>query len=237
MTRWTRMVAAGVLVLGAGLAFPAAARAQYSRGGDVYGQRGGFYGDRIAYDNGYREGLKRGEKDSRGKRSDYNDDKEFRKADKGYHKEYGSRFEYERIFRDGYVAGYRDAYGGRTARSYPYENRRAIPRGTLTPAWRYPNSYPNRSPGYPSYPNRNPGYPGYPGGGYGMARDTGYADGFKRGQDDGHDRDRYDPVGERDYRSADRGYNNRYGSREAYRNEYRRGFLDGYAQGYRQGRY
>ena len=63
----------------------------------------------------------------------------------------------------------------------------------------------------------------------------GYADGFQRGLDDGRDRDRYDPVGSRDYRSADQGYYRDYGARDAYRNNYRSGFRQGYEEGYRAG--
>ena len=61
----------------------------------------------------------------------------------------------------------------------------------------------------------------------------GYADGFMRGTDDGRDRDRYDPVGHRDYRNADQGYYRDYGSRDAYKNNYRAGFRQGYDAGYR----
>jgi hypothetical protein len=63
----------------------------------------------------------------------------------------------------------------------------------------------------------------------------GYSDGFRRGHDDGRDRDRYDPVRERDYRNGDQGYSRSYGSRDAYRNNYRAGFRQGYEEGYRDG--
>ena len=63
----------------------------------------------------------------------------------------------------------------------------------------------------------------------------GYADGYERGLDDGRDRDRYDPVGHRNYRSGDLGYYRDYGPREAYRNNYRSGFRQGYEDGYRDG--
>ena len=63
----------------------------------------------------------------------------------------------------------------------------------------------------------------------------GYSDGFSRGLSDGRDRDRYDPVGTRDYRDADNGYFGGYGSRDAYRNNYRAGFRQGYEEGYRDG--
>ena len=63
----------------------------------------------------------------------------------------------------------------------------------------------------------------------------GFADGYDRGVEDNRDRDRYDPVGHRDYRSADQGYSRDYGSRDAYRNNYRAGFRQGYDEGYRGG--
>ena len=63
----------------------------------------------------------------------------------------------------------------------------------------------------------------------------GYADGFMLGTDDGRNRDRYDPVGHRDYRSGEQGYYRDYGSRDAYRNNYRAGFRQGYDAGYRDG--
>jgi hypothetical protein len=63
----------------------------------------------------------------------------------------------------------------------------------------------------------------------------GFSDGYERGLNDGRDRDRYDPVGERDYRDGDNGYFRDYGSRDAYRNNYRAGFRQGYEDGYRDG--
>lgn len=72
--------------------------------------------------------------------------------------------------------------------------------------------------------------------GYGEpAYARGYADGYRRGLSDARDRDRYDPVRHRDYRSADHGYDRAYGSREIYRNNYRAGFRQGYEDGYRDG--
>jgi hypothetical protein len=63
----------------------------------------------------------------------------------------------------------------------------------------------------------------------------GYADGHARGLDDGRKQERYDPVGSREYRNADQGFQDRYGSRDAYRNNYRAGFRQGYEDGYRDG--
>ena len=61
----------------------------------------------------------------------------------------------------------------------------------------------------------------------------GYADGFKHAQEDRRERQRYDPVGHRDYREADQGFSRSYGTLEAYRNNYRAGFRAGYDAGYR----
>jgi len=63
----------------------------------------------------------------------------------------------------------------------------------------------------------------------------GYADGFRNAQDDRNDRRSYDPVGHREYREADQGFNRSYGSRDAYRDNYRAGFRAGYDAGYRDG--
>jgi hypothetical protein len=64
----------------------------------------------------------------------------------------------------------------------------------------------------------------------------GYADGYQEGLNDMRGRDRYDPVGSRDYRNGDQGYYGSYGSRDTYKNNYRAGFRQGYEEGYRSGR-
>jgi flagellar biosynthesis/type III secretory pathway protein FliH len=61
----------------------------------------------------------------------------------------------------------------------------------------------------------------------------GYDDGFQEGRQDARHRDRYDPVGTRDYRNGDQGYSSDYGSRDSYKNNYRAGFRQGYEHGYR----
>jgi hypothetical protein len=63
----------------------------------------------------------------------------------------------------------------------------------------------------------------------------GYAGGHAKGLADGRSQERYDPVGSREYRSAEEGYQASYGSRDAYRNNYRAGFRQGYEDGYRDG--
>lgn len=201
--------------------------------------RGTSSSQSIAYSNGYREGIDHGQRDARAGR-DYaiEHDNTYRRADEGYKRQYGDRDMYRQTFRQGYVAGYNEGYyGGSGARG------RAVPRrnpGTGSPGT-YPLPYPTYpgSQGYPSYPSY-PGYPGSPAGapyGYGGGPlDTGFADGYEKGVEDGRDGDAYDPLRHSRYRSADRGYDRRFGSRDEYKNVYREGFRQGYERGYREAR-
>jgi hypothetical protein len=72
---------------------------------------------RIAYDEGFREGLKEGEKDVRSRDPfRYEDERTFRDADKGYRRTYGDRDRYRQAFRSGFADGYGEAYGVRNGR-------------------------------------------------------------------------------------------------------------------------
>jgi len=66
---------------------------------------------RIAYDNGYREGVEEGQKDAH-KHRPYSLERhdEFRDADHGYHRDYGDRELYRRAYRDGFRSGYNQAF-------------------------------------------------------------------------------------------------------------------------------
>ena len=64
------------------------------------------------------------------------------------------------------------------------------------------------------------------------AHDNGYKDGLKRGERAARDRRPLDLQREREYRSADGGYNRNYGDRNRYRDNYRSGFERGYRDGY-----
>ena len=70
---------------------------------------------------------------------------------------------------------------------------------------------------------------------YDLAFANGENEGYKEGLKDGEKGDRFDPVREKRYRSADQGYDKRYGSKEAYKDRYRDGYRIGYEQGYREG--
>lgn len=175
---------------------------------------------RYAYDQGYREGLKEGEKDARrGDRFAYQDEREFRDGDRGYHRNYGDRERYRETFRSGYAAGYNDAYRrisdyGRNNGRYGRNDRYGDPRDG------------GRGPyGQGSYGYYSPGF------------DNGARDGYEKGQEDARKNRSFDPVRHSWYRSGDRDYERRYGSREEYKNIYRRGFQQGYERGYREGRY
>jgi flagellar biosynthesis/type III secretory pathway protein FliH len=214
---------------------------------------------RVAYDNGFREGVKQGEKDGQKNQAfEYQDEKTFRNADKGYHREYGTLERYRQSFRNGYSAGYSDGYQ-RYAPSYGaygnpgygngrYGQGRAVPRdnrgvygGT---AGGYPQPYPQQYPQpypqqYPqTYPQQYPQYPGSygPYGSYGnIASQNGFNDGLEKGRDDARKNRSFDPLRQEWYRSGDRHYDSRYGSREQYKNLYREGFRAGYDRGYRYG--
>jgi hypothetical protein len=208
-----------LMVAGVWITTPACAAQTYGYG---YPTRNGGYGrdiERRAYDTGYREGLRAGERDGRDGRSfSYNRHDDWRDADDGYHREYGNRDFYRRTFRSGFEAGYSDSYNR-------YANYGRYPRGGSYPT--YP-SYP--SPSYPSYPTDRGGV-AVPRGS--IAVDNGYRDGFEAGRDDARDRDRFDYRRAKRYREGDRGYDNRYGSRDAYKQDYRAGFQRGYEDGYR----
>jgi len=182
---------------------------------------------RRAYDEGYREGVKEGEKDARrGDRFAYQDEKEFQRGDRGYHRQFGDRERYRQIFRDGYVAGYSDGFG-RFSRNGRYEGQRP--------------PYGNRGPygqqgGWGSWGGGANGR--YPGGGYySVAFDNGARDGYEKGLEDARKNRSFDPLRHSWYRSGDRHYEGRYGSRDQYKDVYRQGFQRGYERGYQENRY
>lgn len=114
-------------------------------------------------------------------------------------------------------------YGAPVATARPYDNRGAY---GYRPA--YGTGDPRRGGGY--------GY-GYadPYGYSNPAFERGYRDGFEKGREDARDRDGYDPVRHRWYRSGDRGYDRDFGPKDVYKNVYREAFRAGYDEGYRGG--
>src|SRR5262245_34156524 len=182
MPKTPRLLPVMMMLAGLWMTAPACAAQTYGY------PRGGGYGrdiERRAYDNGYRDGVRAGERDARSGRSfSYNRHDDWRDGDDGYSRSYGDRDWYRRSFRGGFERGYSEAYN----RNGNYG--------------RYPrNGYPDyrTSPSYPSYPSY-PGGVGVPRGGYSAAAQTGYRDGLEAGRDDSHDRRAFDPVRSKRYR-------------------------------------
>ena len=112
--------AVGALVLATGLAAPAeAVDWRDIFGGDDRYYRGRDPG-RIGYDEGFRDGINKGERDGRkGDRYSLRRHGDYRDADDGYRREFGPRPYYQRAYRRGFEAGYRRAYSS-YARGYGY---------------------------------------------------------------------------------------------------------------------
>jgi hypothetical protein len=192
-----------------------------------WGRAGAYRTDiaRAAHDNGYRAGFDRGAKAARDRKPfDIEREKDYRKADAGYRRDYGNRDYYRDEFRRGFADGYRQGYAR--------DRRDRDDRG----GW-----YPNRGPAYPDARDRYPRGGGTYGGGiygrntYGadIAFRNGQADGYEKGLDDARHGRAPQPERQKWYRSGDRHYEGRDGlARDEYKNIYRRGFQEGYARAY-----
>jgi hypothetical protein len=165
---------------------------------------------RIAYDEGFREGLKEGDKDRRSRDAfRYEDEGAFRDGDKGYRRDYGDRERYRQAFRSGFVDGYGEGYGLSRTQG-----------GWGNGRWGNGNG---------RWENGRWGNGGY----YSPAFDNGARDGYEKGVEDARRNRTFDPYRHTWFRAGDRHYESRYGSREQYKDLYRRGFQNGYEQGYR----
>jgi hypothetical protein len=175
---------------------------------------------RAAHENGYRDGLKRGEQAARSNKAfDARMERDYRDASNGYNRSYGDRDRYRDDYRGGFALGYRDGYYRRDAQ-YPGNG----------------NGNGNR------YGNGNGNGSGYGyGNGYGRngaygAFQNGASDGYRKRLEDIEKR-RYPDVSRHSwYRNGDHDYDRAYGSRDAYRIDYRRGFEEGYDRAFREGR-
>lgn len=202
------------------------------------GQRGGYSDDtrqsyydarRVAYDNGYREGLRDGESAARNRRPfDVQRERDWRSADRGYNRSYGDKDRYRDSFRNGYTDGYRAAYDRYSDNGGGYYGGPSNQRGNGYPGTWGNGNYPRNGRTYPQ--GRYGDY------GYGVSRiayQNGINDGYDKGMDDARDRKYPDPHRQKWYRSGDRHYESRYGSKDAYKDQYRRGFEEGYQRAYR----
>lgn len=112
MKRLASVTALGLFVLAA--AAPLAAQIRTGAPNPAYAaaeRQSYFDSRRAAFDNGYREGLRLGERDGRRNSAfHYQNERTFRRADRGYHRSYGDVERYRQAFRSGYSSGYRDGY-------------------------------------------------------------------------------------------------------------------------------
>ena len=193
--------------------------------------RQSFYDSRrAAYDTGYREGLKEGERD--GRRGDvfaYQDEKAYQRAEEGYHREYGELERYRQSYRTGFATGYSAGYE-RFAPSYGgYGNgrqRSGDPNWTRGPMANARRGYPGQNPD--TYPGRY--------GANSPAFQNGLNDGYEKGAEDSRKRRTFDPLRHQWYRSGDHEYDRRFGPKQQYEDTYREAFKRGYERGYREGR-
>ena len=216
MTSRFLTIAAALVLLGGA---PAAAQSTSWLGSSPAYARDDYraqYADarRAAHDNGYRDGLKRGEQAARdGKAFNAQLEREYRDARNGYNRSYGDRERYRDDYRGGFAQGYRDGYDRRGSRvQYPGGQQ-------------YPGAYPGGASGY-GY-GRNAGYGAF---------QNGAGDGYRKGLEDIQDREYPDVTRHKWYRSGDHDYDKAYGSKDAYKVEYRRGFEQGYERAFREGR-
>jgi hypothetical protein len=80
---------------------------------DIYVRRG-FSASDVAFDVGYRDGLKAGRYDRAGNTTfDPEAHSRFRDALHGYNVRFGDEDTYRRFYREGYRVGYQDGHGGR----------------------------------------------------------------------------------------------------------------------------
>ncbi|HYT65947.1 MAG TPA: hypothetical protein VEL51_05990 [Vicinamibacterales bacterium] len=190
---------------------------------------------RAAYDNGYRDGLKRGEDAARnGRPFNVERERDYRGADNGYNRAYGDRARYRDDYRGGFAQGYRDGYSRRGNTSRGYGDNSGAYGGY---GGGYGNGqYGNRGDGdNRGYGNRGYGDRGYGNVGYG-AFQNGASDGYRKGLEDIQKRRYPDVTRHSWYRNGDHDYDRAYGSKDAYKVEYRRGFQEGYNRAFREGR-
>ena len=190
---------------------------------------------RVAYDNGYREGLKEGERDGRGRDGfSYQDERTWQRADKGYNRASATSSRYQQSFRAGFSEGYSDGYSplradSRLGMAYPVARRARVPARSIRKAG-YPVETAIRIPYY-----GNQGAYGQGGYGYSAAYPpTALNDGYEKGREDARKHRLYDPLRHDWYRDGDRTTRASTGRTSSTRTSTARAFQEGYERGYRE---
>lgn len=173
------------------------------------------FGYFVAYPEG-REHYRRGD------RLDHEDIQLYRNDTNGFLWWMGDRNDYRSNYRRGFQTGFREGRDGRS----PRVTRRDVERilgDSLRNVYGRDRYDDDRDHGRGRY-NRDQIIR--------LARQNGYRDGFRHGQEDRRNRGRYDfQCG--NYQDGMRGYNSDYGDRDLYRQAYREGHRRGYEDGYR----
>jgi len=194
------------------LVFSASALAQdrddyYYRGGNVAQTR------QYGYDNGFRDGEKRGRHEGR-----ENDPYDFhtpdwRQATRGYKNWMGPVNAFQNGYQQGYADGFRSGFN----------SERPGWRGDRDDHYRGENYYGNGSYGGNDGYNSRAGY------------DNGYRDGASIAREDLYNRKPFNANPRGRFSDRDNGYAREYGDRNAYRAEYTDGYRAGYQAAF--GRY
>jgi hypothetical protein len=192
-----------------------------------YGRYGGYGNStyQIAQQNGYNDGLLKGQEDAREGHNNPTGTSEYRNATRGYSSSMGNKDQYKEAYRQAFLQGFSEGQN-RYYGNGGYGNNGGYNNGG------YGNNGGYNNGGY----NRNGRYGNN--GGYGnttydinsIAQQNGYNDGLLKGQEDareGHN----NPTGTSEYRNATHGYDSRMGSKEQYRETYRQAFLQGFNDG------
>jgi hypothetical protein len=204
------------------IATGATAQAQWrDRYDDRYGY-GRYEMNRIAEENGYRDGVERGRL-HRVERHSYDPrgTSPYKDGDRGYRREWNDKDGYKRVYRESFLRGYDAGYRG-SSRDGGYRD---------DPSRRNDPYYGDRRGRDDDYRyGRSGRYDVYQ-----IARENGHREGLRFGEEDRRNGDRYNNETSSYYRNGDSGYRSEYGDREAYRQGYREGFRRGYDEGYRRG--
>lgn len=91
-----------------------AAQAQYrdyGRNGGYYGRNGGYGNDiyRIAEQNGYNDGLRKGAEDAREGHNNPTNTSDYKRATNGYDSRYGNKDGYKQAYRQAFLQGFDEA--------------------------------------------------------------------------------------------------------------------------------
>ena len=149
----------------------------------------------------------------------YQDERTWQRADKGYHRSFGDSERYQQSFRTGYAAGYSDGVSPVRARlRLPRQRQRH--RGGLSEHARRLSQPGQLWISQDRAATVRPVSGGY---GYSPAYSNGTNDGYEKGREDARDRDSYDPLRHKWYREGDHDYKSQYGPRQQYENVYRAG--------------